>query len=119
MPNSQLISGRDTSGTRNAGRAWYVIRGLLCLGLLAWTLCSAQEAPDVKAAGSYVDVGGAKLWYEECGPANSGAAVVLLHDGLVHSITWRYEAPGRVCGHAGRKPGGNSTPWRVWLLHSG
>jgi pimeloyl-ACP methyl ester carboxylesterase len=34
-------------------------------------------------------MGGVKLWYEECGSANSSApAVVLLHDGLVHSITW-------------------------------
>ena len=28
-----------------------------------------------------------KIWYEECGAANP-ISVVLLHDGLVHSITW-------------------------------
>ena len=39
--------------------------------------------------GSFIDIGGVKLWYEECGSANSsGPGVVLLHDGLVHSITW-------------------------------
>jgi 3-oxoadipate enol-lactonase len=43
--------------------------------------------------GAFLDVGGAKLWYEECSPAPvagsvSITGVVLLHDGLVHSITW-------------------------------
>jgi pimeloyl-ACP methyl ester carboxylesterase len=49
----------------------------------AWPI--AAFATD--SQGSFLDVGGVKLWYEECGPTNS-PAVVLLHDGLVHSITW-------------------------------
>lgn len=36
-----------------------------------------------------MDVGGVKLWYEECGTANLyQTGVLLLHDGLVHSVTW-------------------------------
>jgi 3-oxoadipate enol-lactonase len=38
--------------------------------------------------GEYVEVGGSKIWYQECGSSIQGPAVVLLHDGLVHSITW-------------------------------
>ena len=46
--------------------------------------------PGVSAAtshDSFFDVDGTRLWYEECGSGNK-LAVVLLHDGLVHSITW-------------------------------
>jgi pimeloyl-ACP methyl ester carboxylesterase len=52
--------------------------------LLVCVFSSAQTTP---APGTYLDVGGVKLWYEECGLQNSHA-VVLLHDGLLHSITW-------------------------------
>jgi 3-oxoadipate enol-lactonase len=53
--------------------------------LLVCALLTGQPA----AAGNYVELAGSKIWYEECGSANSsGPAVVLLHDGLVHSITW-------------------------------
>lgn len=39
--------------------------------------------------GAYLDVGSTKIWYQECGAANgSTASVVLLHDGLLHSVTW-------------------------------
>src|ERR1700723_225980 len=40
------------------------------------------------AVGNFLDVGGGKIWYEECGADTGGANVVLLHDGLVHSVTW-------------------------------
>lgn len=33
----------------------------------------------------HLDVGGGKIYYEECG---SGASIVLLHDGLMHAVTW-------------------------------
>lgn len=39
----------------------------------------------LNAAGAYLNINGAKLYYEECG---SGTSVILLHDGLLHSITW-------------------------------
>src|ERR1700761_3559675 len=40
-----------------------------------------------RSTGHFVKIGESRVWYEECGAANS-AAVVLLHDGLVHSIAW-------------------------------
>jgi 3-oxoadipate enol-lactonase len=46
--------------------------------------CSSQTNAAAPAAG-YVDVSGGRLYYEECG---SGSAVVLLHDGLLHSVVW-------------------------------
>jgi len=49
-------------------------------------LLQAQTATPTAAGGNYLELGGSKVWYEECGSA--GPAVVLLHDGLVHSITW-------------------------------
>jgi 3-oxoadipate enol-lactonase len=33
----------------------------------------------------YVDVSGGRVYYEECG---TGPAIVLLHDGLLHSVSW-------------------------------
>ena len=45
----------------------------------------AQKQPPIEKHSGRLDVGGAKIYYEECG---SGAAVVLLHDGLLHSVTW-------------------------------
>jgi 3-oxoadipate enol-lactonase len=44
-----------------------------------------QKPPPIERHSGRLDVGGSKIYYEECG---SGAAVVLLHDGLLHSITW-------------------------------
>jgi 3-oxoadipate enol-lactonase len=48
------------------------------------------------SAGSYIEVSGAKVWYEECGAAPS-LGVVLLHDGLLHSVTWDDVWPS-LCG---------------------
>jgi 3-oxoadipate enol-lactonase len=45
----------------------------------------AQKPPPIEKHSGRLDVGGGKIYFEECG---SGAAVVLLHDGLLHSITW-------------------------------
>ena len=56
---------------------------LIVLALLHG-LASASRA----IGGEYVDVGGSKIWYEECGSSTTGPGVVLLHDGLAHSITW-------------------------------
>src|SRR5215471_16211629 len=38
-----------------------------------------------KRSGNYLDISGSKIYYEQCG---SGASIVLLHDGLVHAISW-------------------------------
>jgi 3-oxoadipate enol-lactonase len=67
-----------------------MIRWVICISWL-W-LCVASVVGGAQsstaAAGSFVDVGGAKIWYEECGADSGGPNVVLLHDGLVHSVTW-------------------------------
>jgi pimeloyl-ACP methyl ester carboxylesterase len=60
-------------------------------GLVLLFVCplpKAQTSITPAMGGEYVDVGGSKIWYEECGPIAPGPTVVLLHDGLVHSITW-------------------------------
>ena len=76
-----------------------MIRWVICVSWL-WlgvaSVAGAQQntsaktaaAPATAAAGNFVDVGGGKIWYEECGADSDGANVVLLHDGLVHSVTW-------------------------------
>ena len=42
-----------------------------------------QSAPP---QGSFLEVDGAKLYYEECGSAPQ--AVVFVHDGVLHSAAW-------------------------------
>jgi 3-oxoadipate enol-lactonase len=64
-----------------------LFEGLVFVLLLACALCGAQTNAVSGPTGNYLDVGGAKLWYEDCG-SHSQPAVVLLHDGLVHSVTW-------------------------------
>jgi pimeloyl-ACP methyl ester carboxylesterase len=44
------------------------------------------QAQNVSPQGSYVEVDGAKVYYEECGPGPQ--AVVLVHDGVLHSSAW-------------------------------
>jgi 3-oxoadipate enol-lactonase len=62
------------------------------VGMVLLALCAAPEDQTAAIPGDatgFIDVGGAKLWYEECGAHSpSEPDVVLLHDGLVHSITW-------------------------------
>ena len=45
----------------------------------------AQEQ-DASQQGSFLEVDGARLYYEECGSAPN--AVVLVHDGVLHSAAW-------------------------------
>jgi 3-oxoadipate enol-lactonase len=60
-------------------------------GLAAVFLGNAAVAADPgkpcvgKQAGGYVDVSGSKIYYEQCG---SGPVIVLLHDGLLPSVSW-------------------------------
>jgi pimeloyl-ACP methyl ester carboxylesterase len=57
--------------------------------LLICVLSEAQTPASPAAGGSYIYVAGSKIWYEECGAGSlPGPAVVLLHDGLAHSVTW-------------------------------
>src|SRR5579864_9427581 len=57
------------------GRFW-ILPLVVCAAALA------QPAP----AGQYASINGARIYYEECGQA--GVNLVLLHDGLLHSVTW-------------------------------
>lgn len=68
-----------------------MICNLVCSMVLLFIclLSTAQTIHVQTTAGNYADVGSVKIWYEECGTASSSLpGVVLLHDGLVHSITW-------------------------------
>jgi 3-oxoadipate enol-lactonase len=49
------------------------------------TAAQAQKLPSIEKHSGHLDVGGSKIYYEECG---TGAAIVLLHDGLLSSVTW-------------------------------
>ena len=66
-----------------------MVRKFACAALLTCAACLSPIGAAPKPGDNFVDVGGAKLWYEECGATNlPRPGVVLLHDGLVHSITW-------------------------------
>jgi 3-oxoadipate enol-lactonase len=52
----------------------------LLVVFLASLICHAQNV------GEFLDVGGSKLYYQECG--SSPQTVLLIHDGVVHSAVW-------------------------------
>lgn len=56
-------------------------------GLIAGPEARTQNTPGAASQrGSFLDVDGAKLYYEECG--SGPEAVVLVHDGVLHSAAW-------------------------------
>ena len=57
---------------------------------------SSAQPPDHSASASFVRVAGAELYYQECGAGPE--AVVLIHDGIIHSAVWDDVWPG-FCGH--------------------
>ena len=66
-----------------------IILWIVALVFGAWAnLVFAQKAPSIEKHTGNLDVGGSKIYYEECG---TGAVVVLLHDELLHSVTWDAE----------------------------
>ena len=64
------------------------MQALALLPSLIWSpperLQSTTDAPVQR--GSFVEVEGSRLYYEECG--NGPQAVVLVHDGVLHSVAW-------------------------------
>ena len=58
---------------------------LIFLSCLPQPTYSQIPARAPTTAGKYLQITDSKIYYEECG---SGPAVVLLHDGLLHSNTW-------------------------------
>lgn len=61
--------------------------GQVLILLTGWLLCDLAR-PQIAAAqhSSMLEVDGTKLYYEECGTAIE--AVVLVHDGVLHSAAW-------------------------------
>jgi 3-oxoadipate enol-lactonase len=53
---------------------------MFCAGIQAQPAAEPQPS-----SGHYESVNGSRIYYEECG---AGINLVLLHDGLLHSITW-------------------------------
>lgn len=64
-----------------------IVLSLCAAGLLGHRVLAADtNTPGTdKQASGYLDVGGSKIYYETRG---SGPAIVLLHDGLLPSVTW-------------------------------
>jgi 3-oxoadipate enol-lactonase len=53
--------------------------------LLPFASDTAQTLPST-GPGSFLEVNGSKIYYEECGAGSD--AVVLIHDGIAHSVVW-------------------------------
>jgi len=62
---------------------WVEAIALLAVALVADAPARPQSTPP---QGSFLEVDGAKLYYEECGSAPQ--TVVLVHDGVLHSAAW-------------------------------
>src|SRR5580693_4010477 len=69
---------------------------LLVVSIFGIGSLSAQTASPATPPGSFVQVDGSRLYYEECG--SGPQAVVLLHDGVVNSAVWDDVWPA-FCGH--------------------
>jgi 3-oxoadipate enol-lactonase len=81
----------------------FCVAGIIALAL---SIPAPSSAASQNSAGSYLELNGAKLHYEECGTGPD--ALVLIHDGIVHSAVWddvwgpfcnefhtiRYDRPG-------------------------
>ena len=59
---------------------------LTFLSLFGVATLSAQSIDSGNQSGSFVDVDGSRLYYQECGAGPK--AVILLHDGVVNSAVW-------------------------------
>lgn len=59
---------------------------VVLIGLMLAAAGRGQNPPVEKTVSGRLEVPGGKIYYEECG--SGPAAVVLLHDGLLHSVTW-------------------------------
>jgi len=53
--------------------------------LIALAFSSVSAAAEQKQTQGYLEIGGSRIYYEECG---AGSNIVLLHDGLLHAVTW-------------------------------
>ena len=75
-----------------AVKGYYVFMKILGMTLAMFSslfgvrVLSAQSTMSANAPGSFVEVDGSRLYYEECGTGPK--AVILLHDGVVNSAVW-------------------------------
>ena len=60
--------------------------GFLLVSLFRIGFLPAQTSSPTTGNGTFIDVDGSRLYYEECG--SGPKAVVLLHDGVVNSAVW-------------------------------
>ena len=62
---------------------------LFLLGSFGRAFAAAQPLrhSDAQSPGQFAQVNGTKLYFEDCNSA-AAVSVVLLHDGLIHSVTW-------------------------------
>ena len=58
----------------------------------AMNLLASTSAAQTPAPGAFVEVPGGKLWTQSCG--SGPQAVVLIHDGMLHSVGWDDVWPG-------------------------
>ncbi|MFZ0584463.1 MAG: alpha/beta hydrolase [Candidatus Acidiferrales bacterium] len=56
------------------------------LALLLPVTPAQSQVPSAAGPGNFLDVDGSKIYYEECGAGPE--AVVLIHDGIAHSVVW-------------------------------
>src|SRR5215471_17539877 len=54
--------------------------------VMLFTVVFPATAQPGTAPGKFIDVEGGKIYYEECGTGDD--AVLLVHDGVVHSAVW-------------------------------
>lgn len=79
----------EQTGSALRGKSKSILSRSVAFALLCAAISAAncaQTAPAEKTATGRLEVSGSKIYYEECG--SGPAAVVLLHDGLLHSVTW-------------------------------
>src|SRR4029077_19422523 len=81
-------SARLTESSEEAPRMANCLRCAGIIVLLAAALLgnAPARAQSASPQGSFLEVDGTKLYYEECGSAPQ--AVVLVHDGVLHSAAW-------------------------------
>jgi 3-oxoadipate enol-lactonase len=58
----------------------------VCVLACPWAFAQVTGAASDRGTGSFVEVEGSRLYYEECGTGPE--AVVLIHDGIAHSAVW-------------------------------
>src|SRR6202023_4305981 len=76
--------------TKRSRSKWRKARLPIVLALVltacGQAIAQASGTEQASGPGSFVVVEGSKLYYEECG--TGAEAVVLIHDGIVHSAVW-------------------------------